>query len=80
MLAGNDGRVTIFFGHVIDPRLVKTWGPADKTQYIFEAEVLPFAVALKVWGDVLIRTVVFSFSLTTKLPKPAGLQLLPTPT
>ena len=61
VLAGSDGKVLRFFGHVVDPNLVSTWGPAEKSQYIFEAEVLPFAVALRLWHDVLRDCCVFVF-------------------
>ena len=40
---------------------METWGPAEKTYYIFEAELLPFTVALHVWSDIVRDCCVFVF-------------------
>jgi len=50
-----------YFGHVVDSNLVATWGPPDKTQHIFEAEVLPYALALTVWGATVKGCCIFAF-------------------
>lgn len=61
VLADSTGRVINFFGHRIDPALVATWGPPEKTQYIFEAEVLPFAIALQIWRSALRNCCLYVF-------------------
>ena len=61
VLADSNGNILFYFGHVVDKRLVATWGPPDKTQYIFEAEVLPYALALTVWGDIVKGCCIFAF-------------------
>ena len=61
VLADPTGRVINFFGHRIDPVLVATWGPPEKTQYIFEAEVLPFAIALQIWRSALRNCCLYVF-------------------
>ena len=48
VLADSDGNILFYFGHVVSKELVATWGPPEKTQHIFEAEVLPYALALTV--------------------------------
>ena len=53
VLADSNGKILFYFGHVVDKELVSTWGPPEKTQHIFEAEVLPYALALTVWGSTL---------------------------
>ena len=55
------GRIMNFFGHIVDAALGSIWGPADKVQHIFEGEALPFAAALRVWGDMFRHTCVFAF-------------------
>ena len=61
VLADHNGRILFYFGHVIDKDLVATWGPPDRTQHIFEAEVLPYALALTVWGATVKGCCVFAF-------------------
>ena len=53
VLADSTGKLLRFFGHVINPGLVSTWGSPEQTQHVFEAEVLPSAICLEVWQDVL---------------------------
>ena len=61
VLADNDGRILFYFGHVVNKELVSTWGPPDRTQHIFEAEVLPYALALTVWGATVKGCCIFAF-------------------
>eukprot|EP00435_Cladocopium_sp_Y103_P060013 s1992_g21.t1 len=61
VFADSYGNVLRFFGHVVHKDLVATWGPPDKTQHIFEAEVLPYAISLLVWPDILHCCCVFAF-------------------
>ena len=61
VLADGEGNVLFYFGHVVDKAMVATWGPPDKTQHIFEAEVLPYVLALTVWGDVIRGCCIFAF-------------------
>ena len=49
VLADGHGKLLHYFGHVVDPAIVKTWGRADQIQHVFEAEVLPYSVCLCVW-------------------------------
>ena len=46
VLLNDKGSPLYHFGYVVPEDIVASWGPADKQQYIFEAEVLPFAIAL----------------------------------
>ena len=61
VLADDTGKNLFYFGHVVDSNLVATWGPPDKTQHIFEAEVLPYALALTVWGSTVKGCCIFAF-------------------
>lgn len=61
VLADSHGNILRFFGHVISPDLVASWGEPDKTQYIFEAEVLPYTLCLLVWKDLLCDCALFAF-------------------
>ena len=61
VLADKHGRLLHYFGHVVNPSLVKTWGRADQIQHVFEAEVLPYAVCLWVWGHLLKHACAFVF-------------------
>ena len=61
VLADSDGNILFYFGHVVSKELVATWGPPEKTQHIFEAEVLPYALALTVWGDIIKDCCIFAF-------------------
>ena len=61
VLANSSGNVLRFFGHIISPQLVASWGKPDKTQYIFEAEVLPYTLCLLVWKDLLCGCALFAF-------------------
>eukprot|EP00435_Cladocopium_sp_Y103_P030816 s1608_g7.t1 len=61
VLADAYGQVLHFFGHIVSDDLVATWGPRDKLQHIFEAEVLPYAISLFAWSDILRNCNVFAF-------------------
>ena len=61
VLADGAGNILKFFGRVISPSLVSSWGTADKTQYIFEAEVLPYTLCLLVWKEILRGCALFVF-------------------
>ena len=60
-MADQDGKILKYFGHVIDESLVKTWGAETQVQHVFEAEVLPYALCLLVWGSILKGKCVFAF-------------------
>ena len=61
VLADDQGRAIKYFGHVINENLVKTWGAETQVQDVFEAEVLPYALCLLVWGSFLKGKCVFAF-------------------
>ena len=61
VLADERGRILRFFGHVIDKALVSAWGKPDQTQHVFEAEILPYAMCLELWQDILRGTCLFAF-------------------
>eukprot|EP00435_Cladocopium_sp_Y103_P044234 s1937_g12.t1 len=61
VLADSSGNILRFFGHVVHKDLVATWGPPGKTQHIFEAEVLPYAISLLLWPDILHHCCIFAF-------------------
>ena len=53
--------LAFFFGHVVDKELVANWGLRDKVQHIFEAGVLPYALALTAWRDLVKGCRIFAF-------------------
>ena len=61
VLVDSRGKILRFFGHVIDQAMVDTWGSPNQTQHVFEAEVLPYAICLEVWQDVLCSSALFAF-------------------
>eukprot|EP00435_Cladocopium_sp_Y103_P021857 s2092_g5.t1 len=61
VLADSSGNLLHFFGLVVDEAIVATWGRPDQTQHVFEAEVLPYAMALTVWGKLLRGSCLFAF-------------------
>ena len=61
VLADGRGVILRYFGHVIDPALVRSWGSETQVQHVFEAEILPYALCLTVWRDVLEGKNVFAF-------------------
>ena len=61
VLADSGGRMLRYFGHVIDQSLVASWGRPEQTQHVFEAEVLPYALCLELWQDILRGTCLFAF-------------------
>ena len=61
MLADSKGCILSFFGHIVSQKLVQTWGDPEKTQFIFEAEVLPYTLSLLVWKEMLQGCALFAF-------------------
>ncbi len=61
VLADSRANILRFFGHVISPELVQSWGKPEKTQFIFEAEILPYALSLYVWKDLLQGSALFAY-------------------
>ena len=61
VLADSHGDILRFFGHVISPDLVASWGRRHKTQYTFEAEFLPYTLCLLVWKELLCDCALFAF-------------------
>ena len=39
----------------------KSWGARERKQLIFEAEILPYSIALRLWGSLLKGACVFVF-------------------
>eukprot|EP00435_Cladocopium_sp_Y103_P042438 s2135_g11.t1 len=56
-----DGSVRQCFGEILPRELMAGWGRDDQQQYIFEAEVMPYAVSLLLWKDILRRKCIFVF-------------------
>ena len=56
-----DGSVRSCFGELLAQELMRTWGRDEQQQYIFEAEVVPYAVSLFLWKDVLRGKCIFAF-------------------
>ena len=48
-----DGSVRACFGEVLPTELMVSWGKDEQQQYIFEAEVMPYAVSLILWREIL---------------------------
>ena len=61
VLVDRQGRLLRFFGHVVSQSLVDSWSGARQVQHIFEAEVLPYAICLEIWADVLRDAALFVF-------------------
>lgn len=58
---GRHGVLLRVFGHVIKPELVAFWGEPEQIQRVFEAEVLPDAICLEVWDDLINGSNLFVF-------------------
>eukprot|EP00435_Cladocopium_sp_Y103_P074393 s19_g48.t1 len=56
-----DGTIRECFGEMLPRELLKEWGRDDQQQYIFEAEVMPYAVGLILWRTILERKCIFVF-------------------
>ena len=56
-----DGTVRECFGEVLPHEGLREWGKADQQQYIFEAEVMPYAVSLMLWKETLRGKCIFAF-------------------
>eukprot|EP00438_Fugacium_kawagutii_P018747 Skav204386 [mRNA] locus=scaffold2947:24764:26011:+ [translate_table: standard] len=61
VLLDSAGKFISFFGKILDPNLVKTWGREGQKQFVFEAEVLPYSVALETWKDILAGACIFVY-------------------
>ena len=46
-----DGSVRACFGEILPPEWMRHWGRDEQQQYIFEAEIMPYAVALFFGGN-----------------------------
>ena len=69
VLANHEGRVIRYFGHVVNESSVKTWETESQVQHVFEAEVLPYALCLTVWGNILRSKCVFNAFIDNKAAK-----------
>eukprot|EP00435_Cladocopium_sp_Y103_P073752 s20_g45.t1 len=56
-----DGSVRECFGEQLPQEWMQGWGWDAQQQYIFEAEIMPYAVSLVIWKNVLRRKCVFAF-------------------
>ena len=61
VLAYPDGSVREYFGEILPQEMVALWGRNDQQQYIFEAEIMPYAVSLFLWRSVLKGKCAFVF-------------------
>ena len=61
VLVDGSGNPLSFFGHVLSEEWVRTWSEKDRSQNIFEAEVLPYLISLRIWSRILSRTCIFVF-------------------
>ena len=48
-----DGSVRECFGEILPPEWMQHWGRDEQQKYIFEAEIMPYAVALFLWRKFL---------------------------
>ena len=55
------GNPVRFFGEVLEPNTVVKWGAPGQKQFVFEAETLPYAIALYIWRHLLQSCCVFVF-------------------
>lgn len=53
VLCDNDGNILRFFGEVLSDEITRCWSGGSREQLVYEAEVLPYAVALHVWRSHL---------------------------
>ena len=56
-----DGSVRECFGEILPPEWMRDWGKDQQQQYIFEAEIMPYAVSLFLWRDCLEGRCLFAF-------------------
>ena len=56
-----DGSVRECFGEILPQAWLKDWGWSQQQQYIFEAEVMPYAVSLIIWKRFLRGKCAFVF-------------------
>jgi hypothetical protein len=56
-----DGSVRECFGEILPQAWLKDWGWNEQQQYIFEAEIMPYAVSLIIWKRFLRGKCVFVF-------------------
>ncbi len=55
------GRCLHSFGEVLDESITELWSKGDRTQLIYEAEVLPYSIALHLWKKLLPGVCAFIF-------------------
>ena len=56
-----DGSVRECFGEMLPQAWMKDWGWNDQQLYIFEAEIMPYAVSLEIWRHYLHSKCIFVF-------------------
>ena len=61
VLCDSQGQRLQYFGEVLDESITGLWGARERKQLIFEAEILPYSIALRLWGSLLKGACVFVF-------------------
>ena len=56
-----DGSVRECFGEILPPEWMRSWGKDEQQQYIFEAEIMPYAISLFLWRNCLKGKCLFAF-------------------
>lgn len=53
VLCDNDGSFLHFFGEVLSDEITRCWSGGSREQLVYEAKIIPYAVALHVWRSYL---------------------------
>ena len=61
VLCDNGGNILRFFGEVLSNDITSRWSEGVREQLVYEAEVLPYSVALNVWREHLCDSCLFVY-------------------
>ena len=61
VLCDNSGNILRFFGEVLPDSITSRWSEGIREQLVYEAEVLPYSVALSLWQDYIRDSCLFVY-------------------
>ena len=61
VLCDNAGNILRFFGAVLSDDITSCWSEGVREQLVYEAEVLPYSVALSVWSNYIRDSCLFVY-------------------
>lgn len=61
VLCVNSGNILRFFGEVLPDSITSRWSEGIREQLVYEAEVLPYSVALSLWQDYIRDSCLFVY-------------------